>query len=93
MSELINITGTISCTSEELPVLFRALPDHIALSLSEPGCLAFSITQQPGNECVFDVSEKFTDKAAFDTHTARTRASVWWERTQSFPRNIVVTSI
>lgn len=91
MSGNIVITGTITCAPGDLTMVANGLKDHIRLTRSEPGCLTFSIIQSPDDDCVFDVSERFVDRAAFEVHTVRTRASDWWAMSQHIPRQMDVT--
>lgn len=45
MSE-VRLTGQLICTdAHELAVVEEYLPDHIARTRAEPGCLAFSVEQ------------------------------------------------
>lgn len=92
MSGHIAISGTITCQPDDLDLVLVLLPDHIALSQQEPGCLLFTIVQTGAGACVFDVSERFVDQNAFDAHTARTRKSIWWQKTQHIPRNLTVAT-
>ena len=91
MAQNITITGTITCEPEDLDLLLAALPEHVALSRAEPGCLAFAIEQSSDDPLIFNVGERFSDRAAFDAHGARTRASAWWEMTRHIPRDLTVT--
>src|SRR6056297_1937981 len=51
---------------------------------TEPCCIAFDVSETaPG---VFTVAERFADRAAFDAHQTRTRASAWWQATGHMPR-------
>ena len=88
MNSQVIITGTITCAPDELEMFLSAVVQHQALTLAEPGCLAFSIAQSSPGSCDFLVSERFVDQAAFEAHTARTRASDWWELTKHIPRNL-----
>lgn len=82
------ISGTITCAPDELDMFLAAVGEHEALTRAEAGCLEFSITQSAPGSCEFQVSERFVDKAAFDAHTARTRASAWWGKTKHIPRKL-----
>ncbi len=78
------LTGTLTCSGEDAKAVKEALPGHIRLSRAEPGCLRFEVTETaPG---VFTVSDEFVDRAAFEAHQARTRASAWWAATSHIPR-------
>ena len=86
----IVITGTIMCDAAQLDMFRAALDAHIRLSRAEPGCLRFEIRPAPDAPGTFLVAERFVDHAAFDAHTARTRASAWWAKTQHMARDLVI---
>jgi len=72
--------------------MFRVqVAEHIRLTRAEPGCIRFDIAPSPDDPCRFVISEEFRDRAAFDSHTARTRASDWWNKTSHMARDIQVT--
>jgi quinol monooxygenase YgiN len=85
---VIRVSGTLACPPGEAEALRAALPAHIRLSRAEPGCLSFDVTETA--PCVFTLDESFADRAAFDAHQARTRASVWWRITAHLPRDFTV---
>ncbi len=85
---VIRLTGTLTCAPAEAETVRAALPEHIRLSRAEPGCLAFDVTETA--PCEFTVAERFVDRAAFDAHQARTRASDWWRVTSHMPRSFEV---
>jgi quinol monooxygenase YgiN len=88
VARVIRLTGTMSCAPDEAATVRDALPDHVRLTRQEPGCLSFDIAETaPG---VFSVSERFADRAAFDAHQARTRASEWWQVTGHMARDFAV---
>lgn len=91
MAQDIIITGTITCDPDDLDLLLAALPEHVALSRAELGCLAFTIEQSSDDPLIFNVGERFCDRAAFDAHGARSRDSAWWEKTRHIPRDLTVT--
>lgn len=82
------VKGTITCEPEDLEMFRDAVGQHEALTIAEAGCLEFSITQSSQGSCEFQVRERFVDQAAFDAHTARTRASEWWGLTKHIPRQL-----
>ena len=90
VSGIVRLTGTIRCATDETETLRAAIPAHVALSRAEPGCLAFDI-RPTSDPCVFEVSERFCDDAAFQAHQARTRASAWWRITGHMQRDFEVT--
>ncbi|MET4126925.1 putative quinol monooxygenase [Roseovarius sp. MBR-6] len=86
---VIRLTGRMTCAPHEIDIARAALPEHIRLSRAEAGCLSFDVTETaPG---AFTVSESFADRAAFDAHQTRTRASDWWRATGHMPREFTVT--
>lgn len=86
----LTLSGTLTCKADDARIVRDALPEHIRLSRAEPGCLRFEVVETaPG---VFSVSEEFIDRAAFDAHQTRTRASEWWAATAHIPRDFEVTS-
>ena len=91
MAGNIVINGTLACTPGDLGMVNAALPDHIRLTLAEPGCISFAITPSADTPCQFDIAERFVNRAAFDSHSARTKASDWWNRTSHIPRDIILT--
>lgn len=85
---MIRLTGTLTCAPDEASAVRTALPEHIRLSRAEPGCLSFDVTETaPG---VFTVAERFADRAGFDAHRARTRASAWWQATGHMAREFTL---
>lgn len=85
------LTGYIDVPSERLPEVIAALPDHIALTLREKGCIAFSVTPDPKLPGRFNVSERFASKADFDAHQARMKASDWARVTAGIPRHYSIS--
>jgi quinol monooxygenase YgiN len=87
----IILNGHIDVPPERLDAVAAALPDHIALTRAEPGCLFFDVRPCPDVAGRFLVSERFTDQAAFDAHQARAKASPWAEVTDGIPRDYQIT--
>jgi len=82
----VRLTGWLRCKdAEELATVLRYLPEHVRLTLEEPGCLTFHV-EQTKDPLVWRVDETFTDAAAFDAHQARTRASDWFRATHGIQR-------
>ena len=90
MPQNIVIDGTISCKAAELDMFLAAVAAHLRLSRAEPGCIEFEICQSAHDACTFLVAERFESRAAFEAHTARTRASVWWSKTRHMARDLVI---
>jgi quinol monooxygenase YgiN len=90
---MITLTGTLTCSSaEEADIVRTYLPEHIRLSREEPGCLTFNVvpTDDP---LIWQLDESFTDRAAFEAHQARTRASDWYAATAHIGRDFHITGL
>lgn len=84
---MIRLTGTLTCpTPDDLVIVQTYLPDHIRLSRAEPGCISFTVTQS-ADPLIWLLDETYTDKAAFEAHQTRNRASVWWAQSQGLLRD------
>ena len=83
----VYLEGHIDVPADRLAEVSAALPDHIALTRAEPGCLRFDVTPSPNIPGRFDVSEAFSDQAAFDAHQSRAKSSAWAEITAGIPRD------
>ncbi|WP_416340240.1 putative quinol monooxygenase [Pseudomonas sp. C11] len=66
-------------------VVFRG-----ALTLGEPGCIGFTVTENAENPLRFEVFEEFVDRQAFDFHQTRVRASRWGQVTVDVTRHYEV---
>lgn len=81
----VHLTGKLICASEAQAAIVREyLPEHIRLTLAEPGCLEFEVTH--AGAMTWDVTEVFADRAAFEAHRARVRASTWGRVTAGIAR-------
>jgi quinol monooxygenase YgiN len=92
-SEVVRLTGRLICASEaDAAIIRRHLPEHVRLTLAEPGCLSFSVeaTEDP---LVWRVEECFADRAAFLQHQDRTRASDWGAATRDIRREYRVEGL
>lgn len=88
---MIRVTGTLTCATAAQADTVRAyLPDHIRLSREEPGCLTFNV-EATENPLVWRLDESFVDRAAFQAHQTRTRASAWFQATADLTRDFVVS--
>jgi quinol monooxygenase YgiN len=84
---MIRLTGTLSCaTQEDAALVKRLLPEHMRLTLAEPGCLSFTVLPMDDG-LTWTVDETFADRAAFQAHQARTVASDWGRATTHIPRS------
>lgn len=84
---MIRVTGTLTCAMAADAALVRQyLPEHTRLSREEPGCLTFRV-EPTDDPLVWRLDETFADRAAFDAHQARTRASAWFRETAELRRD------
>ena len=69
----VQLSGRLLCRDmAEVAIIQQHLPDHIRLTLAEPGCLSFRVWQS-NDPLIWMVEECFTDEDAFAEHQARTR--------------------
>lgn len=84
---MIILRGYILVPETDLLAVQNALPVHKALTLAEPGCLTFQVEPCTVNPLRFDVYEAFSDRAAFDAHQHRAKASSWGSITAQVERH------
>ncbi len=77
--------------SERLADVMKALPEHIALTRSETGCIEFDVSTDKDVPGRLVVSELFVDDAAFEHHQIRTRVSAWAKVTDGIERHYSIT--
>ena len=76
------LNGHIIVPAADLIAIRQHLPEHIATTRAEPGCLIFQVeedTAQPGR---FLVYEEFRDSDAFVAHQLRSQDTQWGKFTQ-----------
>ena len=84
------LTGYVLIPKGEYNILKPAIAEHIKLTLAEPGCLEFSLTQNKDDPLKYSLYEEFVDKTAFDLHQARTKASRWAKLSKNVERHFSV---
>ncbi|MCF1708933.1 antibiotic biosynthesis monooxygenase [Tabrizicola sp. J26] len=88
----VRLAGLLRCdTPADADLVRLHLPNHERLSRAEPGCLCFAVTPTD-DPLVWRVEELFADRAAFDHHQIRTRASEWFRATAHIRREYNVTA-
>ncbi|UOA14670.1 hypothetical protein DSM109990_01477 [Sulfitobacter dubius] len=88
----VALTGHLRCaTPAEADRVRAGLDAHLRLTRAEPGCLRFDVTPTD-DPLVWQVSELFTDRAAFDAHQTRAAASDWATLTAGITRDYQITS-
>ncbi|WP_295046118.1 GNAT family N-acetyltransferase [uncultured Paracoccus sp.] len=71
------LSGRLICRDAgQMMTALSLLPEHIALSRAEPGCLQFDLWQDE-DPMVWHLSELFVDADAFAVHGKRTQDSAW----------------
>jgi len=80
------LTGYIKVSRSECRVIQQHLAQHIQNTRQEAGCLAFEVNQSAEDDCVFTVFECFKDQAAFESHQARVKVSLWGEVSRNAER-------
>lgn len=89
----IVLTGYVDVPDDRLEAVRAALPGHIALTRAEPGCLSFHVEEDPNTAGRFNVAERFTDRASFEAHQTRMKASNWATITAGIPRHYNVVEV
>ncbi len=87
MDQKIYLNGHIDVPADRVAAVEAALPLHIEQTLAEPGCISFVVVPSTQVEGRFKVAELFVDRAAFDAHQVRAKASAWHEITKGIPRD------
>ncbi|SIO94121.1 putative quinol monooxygenase [Vibrio spartinae] len=83
----VTLKGFILVPESELESVKNELVNHQRLTLEEPGCISFSVTENLENPLRFDVYEEFTDQGAFEHHQQRVKASYWGKVTVNVERH------
>ncbi|MBR3371232.1 MAG: antibiotic biosynthesis monooxygenase [Rhodobacteraceae bacterium] len=87
----VTLIGTLRCVDDaQAGIVRRHLPEHTRLTRAEAGCLQFDVTPTD-DPLVWDVSERFATRAAFDAHQTRAKASAWGQATAGIPRSYTLT--
>ena len=82
----VTVKGHIIVPEKDIQEVISALPEHIDLSLKEPGCLVFKVQQDVENKFKFNVYEEFVDQSAYELHRTRIRQSQWGQVTWNVAR-------
>jgi quinol monooxygenase YgiN len=87
----ITVTGYLRARPADAELIGRLLPEHIRLTRAEPGCLKFNVVASSTVADAWELDEAFADRAAFEAHQARTRASTWGRETTHIERDFTVS--
>lgn len=88
---MITLTGYIAVPDQDIAMVQAHAPEHTRLSLEEDGCLEFNLNVDPTNPNKYLVDELFKDRAAFDVHSKRAKASEWGKATAHLERNFKIS--
>lgn len=89
----VRLSGYLKCKdSAEAALVSEYLPEHLALTRAEPGCISFQVTRSD-NPLVWTVDEHFASSDAFRAHQARVVASVWGSMTSAIERDYTVVGL
>ncbi|EJK2117020.1 antibiotic biosynthesis monooxygenase [Vibrio navarrensis] len=83
----VTLKGFILVPEPDLELVKNELVNHKRLTLDEPGCITFSVIENPETPLRFDVYEEFVDKVAFEQHQKRAKASRWGKVTVNVERH------
>jgi len=88
----VELSGRLVCADErEAEIVVRHLPEHVALTRAEPGCLSFEV-RATADPLVWTVSERFASPAAFAAHQQRVATSEWGRATAGIERDYAITT-
>ncbi|PMG55106.1 antibiotic biosynthesis monooxygenase [Vibrio splendidus] len=92
MSKVI-LQGHILVPDSDLKAVTQALVVHKELTLEEPGCIVFRVSQSTLQPNRFEVYEEFTSREAFEAHQQRVKTSEWGEISKNVTRHYQVTDV
>jgi quinol monooxygenase YgiN len=87
------LSGRLLCAdAEQARAVREHLPEHIALTRAEPGCIVFDVapTDDP---LIWEVSERFESADVFRAHQTRVAASEWGRVTAQIERRYTVEGL
>ena len=87
----VMLQGHIIVPASDIEAIKEELENHRQLTLQEPGCLTFAVTQSDDNPNRFEVYEVFVDRAAFEWHQLRVKNSHWGKVLQNAKRYYDIT--
>ena len=89
----IQLTGKLICENlEQIDLIKKYLPEHIELTMREPGCISFSVNQSE-DPTIWLVQELFLDQVAFNSHQNRTISSTWGLKTKDIKREYKIVDL
>ncbi|WP_423184603.1 putative quinol monooxygenase [Arthrobacter sp. NyZ413] len=89
----VHLSGQLVCSdTNELAAVVLHLPNHVALTRAEAGCISFHVSRT-GNPLVWQVEERFRDAEAFHAHQHRATNSDWGRATAGIERRYTVEGL
>ncbi len=92
MSKVI-LQGHILVPDNALETVTQALATHKELTLAEPGCIVFRVSQSTLQPNRFEVYEEFTSRESFEAHQQRVKAAEWGKISKNVTRHYQVTDV
>lgn len=83
----VTLKGFIKVPASDLEAVKDELITHRLLTLEEPGCITFKVSQDKTDPYHFNVYEEFVDRAAFEQHQQRVSNSDWGRLTRNVKRH------
>jgi len=91
MSKVI-LEGYIVVPDADLLRVQAELPNHIALTRKELGCLVFNVSQCKVHRNRFRVYEEFASQNDFEVHQERVHNSAWGAISRNVERHYIISS-
>ena len=92
MSKTI-LQGHILVPDKDLETVTQALVVHKELTLAEPGCIVFRVSQSTLQPHRFEVYEEFVSREAFEAHQQRVKASEWGDISKNVTRHYQIPDV
>lgn len=89
----VHLSGHLVCSdARQAALVEQHLPEHVALTRAEPGCLYFTV-EPTDHPLIWRVHERFASTAAFDDHQRRTARSAWARATAGIERRYTIDAV
>ncbi|WP_196140764.1 putative quinol monooxygenase [Aliikangiella sp. G2MR2-5] len=85
------LKGYVLVPESDLDAVMNELPNHIANTQSEEGCLVFSVVQDNLNKNQLNVYEEFIDDVTFNNHQKRVSSSTWGAISENCQRHYEIS--
>ena len=92
MSKVI-LQGHILVPDNDLEAVTQALVVHKELTLSEPGCIVFRVSQSSLQPNRFEIYEEFTSRETLEAHQQRVKASEWCDISKNVTLHYQTTDV